>query len=142
MNSRINHVAVLVSAIAFFLLGWLWYDALFGHAWMALTGHAQTSTGAMTNVLVATFVLQWVLAYVIAIAMADTSHPNPARHGIEFGVFMALGIFGTMLGVNYVSEGRGFELWAINTGYVVVGMAIMGGIIGAWRKRAVASSAA
>lgn len=140
MSSRINHVAVFVSALVFFVLGWLWYTALFGHAWMALTGHTQTSTGAMGNVLIATFILQWLLAYVIAIALADTTNPNPMRHGVEFGIFMGIGIFGTMLGVNYVNEGHGFELWAINTGYVVVGMALMGGIMGAWRKKAVAAA--
>jgi hypothetical protein len=30
-------------------------------------------------------------------------------------------------------------LWAINTGYVVVGMAMMGAIVGAWRAKAVAA---
>jgi hypothetical protein len=131
-----NHVAVFVSAIAFFILGWIWYDLLFGRAWMALSGHvATTSASSMTPMFAGSFILGWVLAYVIGIALADTANPNPGRHGIEFGFFMGLGIFGTMLGLEYIYEGRGFTLWAINTGYVVVGMAIMGAIIGAWRKR-------
>jgi hypothetical protein len=136
MNSRINHLAVFVSAIAFFVLGWIWYDALFGRLWMALSSHlAPTSPGNMLPQFIGSFILGWVLAYVVAIALADTSNPNPGRHGIEFGVFMSLGIFGTMLGLEYIYEGRSFTLWAINTGYVVVGMAIMGAIIGAWRTR-------
>jgi len=141
MSSRINHMAVFASAVVFFVLGWIWYDALFGHQWMALTGIAQKSAPAMGPALGATFVLEWVLAYVIAIALADTTNPNPARHGAEFGVFMAIGVFGTMLGVNYVNEGRGLELWAINTGYVAIGMGLMGAIVGAWRKKAVSAAA-
>jgi hypothetical protein len=88
---------------------------------------------------IGSFVLGWALAYVIAIALADTTNPNPARHGLEFGVFMSLGVFGTMLGLDYIYEGRPLMLWAINTGYVVVGMAMMGAIVGAWRAKAVAA---
>jgi hypothetical protein len=142
MSSRINHVAVLVSAIAFFILGWIWYDLLFGRAWMALSSHvAPTSASSMAPMFVGSFILGWALAYVIGIALADTSNPNPGRHGVEFGIFMSLGVFGTMLGLEYIYEGRGLALWAINTGYVVVGMAMMGGIIGAWRKKEVAAAA-
>lgn len=141
MNSRINHLVVFVSAIAFFLLGFVWYDALFGRLWMSLTGHVAASAGNMTTMLVGSFILGWALAYVTAIALADTSNPSPARHGIEFGVFMGLGVFGTMLGVQYIYEGRNFELWEINVGYVVVGMAIMGAIIGAWRKSPISATA-
>jgi hypothetical protein len=140
MPSRINHLAVLVSAIVFFLLGWLWYDALFGRTWMALTGHVAT-TAPMTSLLVTGFLLGWVLAYVVGIALSDTTHPNPARHGMEFGIFMGLGVFGSMLALDYLYEGRSFALWAINTGYVVVGMAIMGAIVGAWKKREVSATA-
>jgi hypothetical protein len=117
----------------FFVLGWIWYDLLFGRLWMSLSQHvAPTSPSNMIPQFAGSFILGWVLAYVIAIALADTSNPNPARHGIEFGIFMGLGIFGTMLGLEYIYEGRTFTLWAINTGYVVVGMAIMGAIVGAW----------
>lgn len=142
MSSRINHLAVFVSAIVFFILGWVWYDLLFGRLWMSLSGHVVTaSASSMIPQFVASFVLGWALAYVIGIALADTSNPNPARHGIEFGIFMGVGIFGTMLGVMYIYEGRPLALWAINTGYVVVGMAIMGALVGAWQKKAVAAAA-
>ncbi len=141
MGSRINHVAVFVSAIVFYVIGWLWYDLLFGHAWMALTGHVQTSMSNMTGTLAGGFLLSWFLAYVIGIALADTTNPNPGRHGVEFGVFMGLGVFGSMLALDYLYEGRGLLLWLINAGYVVVGMAVMGGIIGAWRKKDVPAAA-
>ena len=81
------------------------------------------------------FILSWILAYVVGIALADTSNPNPARHGVEFGVFMGIGIFATMSLMDYLYEGRSYALWAINAGYVIVGMAMMGAIVGAWRKK-------
>lgn len=141
MASRINHLAVFVSAVAFFILGALWYGfSPLGAIWMAQMGKTATAQGAMTTQYVITFILDWVLAYIISIALVDSTNPKGARHGIEFGIFMGLGIYGTMSLMNYVYEGRTFTLWLINAGYVVVGMAIMGAIIGAWRKPEVAAT--
>ena len=33
--SQLNYWAVLVSTFAYFMLGWLWFGALFGKMWMA-----------------------------------------------------------------------------------------------------------
>lgn len=136
MGSRVNHLAVFISAVVFFLIGSLWYMVLFGQKWMALTGAAGKTAPAMGPTLAVGFILSWLLAYVIGIALADTSNPNPARHGVEFGLFMGIGVFATMTLMDYLFEGRSVTLWLINAGYVVVGMAIMGAIIGAWRKKA------
>lgn len=141
MASRINHLAVFASAIVFFILGAIWYMPLFGRQYMALTGGGTKPMQAMTTTFVVTFLLGWVLAYVIAIALSDTAHPSPARHGVEFGLFMGIGIFATMSLMDFLYEGRSLVLWGINAGYVVVGMAIMGALIGAWRKKAVAVTA-
>jgi hypothetical protein len=134
-------LAVLVSAIAFFVLGWVWYDLLFGRLWMSLTGHVATaSASSMMPQFVGSFIIGWAVAYVIAIALVDSTNPNSGRHGVEFGIFMGLGVFGTMLGIMYIYEGRPLALWAVNTGYVIAGMALMGGIVGAWRKTVAATA--
>jgi hypothetical protein len=51
-------LAVLVATIVFFMLGWLWYDALFGRTWMALSGHVETSVSSMTATFAGSFVLR------------------------------------------------------------------------------------
>ncbi|HET7814857.1 MAG TPA: DUF1761 domain-containing protein [Candidatus Baltobacteraceae bacterium] len=135
MTARINHLAVFVSAIAFFLLGALWYTVLFGHTWMQLTGAAEKPAGNMAAPFIGSFILDWILAYVMAIALSKSDNPNMVRHGVEFGVFMGLGVFGTMSLMNFLYEGRSFALWAIDAAYVIAGMAIMGAIIGAWRTK-------
>ena len=99
-----------------------------------MEGKTESAPGGMATQFIVSFLLGWALAYVVGIALAETSNPNPAKHGVEFGIFMGLGVFATMLGLNYLYEGRPLALWAINAGYVVVGMAIMGAIVGAWRK--------
>jgi hypothetical protein len=37
MPERLNHLAVFVAAIAFFLFGWVWYT-IFATPWKALVG--------------------------------------------------------------------------------------------------------
>jgi hypothetical protein len=130
----INHLAVIAAAVAYFLLGAIWYMFLFGAAWSANVGAVPTGMGATPFIIGG--VMSIVLAYVIAIALKDTTHPQPARHGVEFGIFMGVGIFATQLLMDYSYAGRPIALWAIDAGYVVVGMALMGAIIGAWRSKA------
>ncbi len=48
-----------------------------------------------------------------------------AFHGTLAGLFLALPIVGT----NALFEGKGFKYIAINSGYWIVGMALMGGVI-------------
>ena len=137
MPARLNHLAVLVSAIAFFIWGALWYTLLFGSMYAALAGKPGGAAGNMGPQFAISFVMGWLLSYVTAIALGDSDNPNPMRHGIEFGIFMGIGIYATMTLTNFAYEGRSYALWAINAGYVVTGMAIIGAIIGAWMKKRV-----
>src|SRR6059036_3524248 len=68
---HVNYLAVLVSAVAVFVLGWLWYSPLlFFKPWMRLRGldPVAAMSGAKMPVgkLVIEFARCFVLAYVIA----------------------------------------------------------------------------
>ena len=43
-----NWVAIVIAAIAQFIIGWVWYGPLFGKTWMSMMGMSQQSmsTGA------------------------------------------------------------------------------------------------
>src|SRR4051794_20923260 len=60
MNSRINHVAVVVSAIVQWIIGGVWYAAL-GNVWLNL--HAKT----MTDIETPNAVLPYVIAFLAAL---------------------------------------------------------------------------
>jgi hypothetical protein len=146
MSSRVNHLAVLVAAVAFFLLAWLWYSLLFGSMYMAqiaqMTGKstAMASGGAMLWPLVETFLLGWFLAYVIGTALSMRRDPNPAARGFGFGLFIGIGVFASMTLMGVAWGSLAFGLWAINAGFVIVAMAIMGWIIGAMSARTAAAT--
>jgi Protein of unknown function (DUF1761) len=133
MSGPINHLAVIVAAIVYFIFGAIWFT-VFGSSWAALSGRTGSTASATTFIV--SFLLGVALAYVIGIALADSSNPNMVRHGIEFGVFMGVGIWATQLLNIDLYEARPIALWAIDAFYVVIGMAIMGAIIGGWRRRA------
>ena len=139
MSSKINHVAVFVSAIIFFVLSYLWYTLFFGKMYMAqiamMTGKPSAMPASMTMPLIVTFLLGWILAYVIATALAMRPDPNPAARGFGFGLFIGIGVFATMTYMGVVWGGVTPGLWAINAGFVTVAMALMGYVMAAWSKR-------
>ncbi len=134
MPVRFNHAAVIVAAIVFYVFGAIWYS-VFSRPWLALIGktaeqvHATGSTAYVVSAIVALLV-----AYVVGIALTR-GETHSARHGMEFGIFMGIGLFFTLTWQTYAYEARPFGLLLINAGYVVIGLAIMGTIIGGWPKR-------
>lgn len=131
---RINHLAVIVAAVVYFLFGWLWYT-IFKGPWMTLTGitpDRAASSGATPYII--SIIVSLLVAYVVAFALADTTNPNPARHGVEFGLFFGIGLIMLTSLTTTLYELRPVGLWLIDSGYHAVSLAIMGGIIGAWRK--------
>ena len=140
MSPKINHVAVFVSAIIFFVISFLWYSLIFGKMYMAqiaaMTGKnpAMAGGGSMAVPLVETFLLGWFLAYIIATALALRPDPNPAARGFGFGLLISIGVFASMTLMGVVWGAEPFGLWAINAGFIVVAMPIMGYIMGAWSR--------
>src|SRR5438132_1395569 len=71
MNTRINHLAVWVLVVVYFLIGWGWY-AIWGDTWLNL--HAKTATdierthaaGAYVLAFIASIVVNYVLPWLIS----------------------------------------------------------------------------
>jgi hypothetical protein len=134
----INHVAVWVAGIVQFMLGAGWYTLL-GPAWMAGIGKTKEQLAAEHGNSPMPYILALVAALVIAYALAwllPRLGTQTAGGGAKAGALLGLALIGTTLAQNYGFEARSASLWLINTGYMVVGMAIMGAIVGHWRKRA------
>jgi hypothetical protein len=132
---RINHLAVILAAVAFFILGFVWYALLFGSMWSKLANYTPHSTGLNPMVMVATFVLDLIMAYIIGIALAKAADTT-AKDGIQFGLFMSLGLVAAFMLIGYLNTDKPFALWLIDAGYGVVGITLMSAIIGGWKKRA------
>lgn len=133
----INVWAVLVSALAFWGLGAIWYSpVLFSKRWQKEIG---MTTDAMKNSnLALIFGLSFVimLLMVWALNFVINSHKTEEVNlsmGLCLGLFT--GFFFAMLtmGINYLYQRRSIVLWLIDGIYAVIGLGIAGMILGAWR---------
>ena len=136
---RPNYVAVLVAAIAYWLLGAVWYGVLFGKQWMALENITPEQASSINPVApyVISFILNLVIAFVLA-QLCAWRNANTAARGAALGILMWIGFLGPVTYTTYMYEMRPKQLFAINEFYVLVGMCLMGAILGAWPKKQIA----
>ena len=130
----LNWLAVVVSAVAFYALGALWYTAIFGKAWAAEMGIDMENPPEtkMVKTMGGTFVLELIAAIVMGMLLAEVGADN-YLYGLHVGLLVGLGITSTILGVNYLHERRSMKFWLINAGHITIGLGIVGAIQGAWQ---------
>ena len=131
-----NYVAVFVAALAYWVLGAVWYGVLFGKAWMALEHVTpdQASGAGTAAPYIITFVLNLVIAFVLAQICAWRNASTAAR-GAALGILIWIGFLGPVTYTTYMYEMRSKQLYAINEFYSLVGLCLMGAILGAWTKK-------
>ena len=123
---EINWIAVVVAAVASFLLGGLWYSpAMFGKAWQRAAGltDEQLKSGNMVRI----FGLSLVLALLAAWNFSNFLGPRPSLAlGIGAGASAGLLWVGASFGINYLFERKSFKLFAINAGYHTLQFTLFG----------------
>ncbi len=128
---QVNWLAVVVAAIATFVLGAVWYGPLFGRTWMRASGvtEEQARQGNMPMIFGVSFVLELVAAIVLAMFIGAD-----ATLGFAVSAAAAVGVFwvSTSFGVVYLFEQRPLAHWLVNGGYWVVAFTMMGLILGLW----------
>lgn len=134
---KTNYVAVVVSAVVYWVLGGIWFAVLFGKRWMILEGITQEQAGrtSMAIPYVVTFALDLLMAFVLA-QLCSWRNATTAGRGAAVGVLLWVGIVGPIVYTTYMYEMRSKELFAINEFYPLVGLCLMGVILGAWKKKA------
>ncbi len=139
MNSvRHNPLAIAVATIAYFLLGAVWFT-VFQTAWLAGIGRTMqelTATGSnpflgYAIALVGTFILALFLSWLIQV-----TGPQTLIRGVFLAVLTWICVVFTTWSTEYAFEARSPKILAINTGYCLTGMVLMGAILGAWKKKA------
>jgi len=132
---KTNYLAIVVSAVAYWMLGAVWYGVLFNQRWMALEGITMEQAKSVNPVLpyVITLVLNLLISFVLA-QLCLWRNANTAARGMAVGVLLWIGIVGPIVFTTYMYEMRSRELFAINEFYPLLGLCLMGGILGAWTK--------
>jgi len=123
---EVNWIAVVVAAVACFVLGGLWYSpVLFGKAWQHETGLTDEKLKSGNMVMI--FGVSLVLSLLAAWNFANFLGPRPsvafgAGVGFSAGLLWVAGSFG----INYLFERKSFKLFAINGGFHTLQFAIIG----------------
>jgi hypothetical protein len=122
----INWLAVILAAIAAFLVGAVWYSPLlFAKAWQREVGlsDAALATGNMARTMGGAFALTFVSTLVFHMFLG----PSPAI-GFAMGAGLAAGLCWVAFakGVDYLFERRSLKLFLINGGHHAVAYTVMG----------------
>jgi hypothetical protein len=132
MRAYVNWIAIVVSALAGFAVGALWYGPVFGKVWMRES--AVTMDKARSANMPKLYGMVLVLNLIAAGSLDMFIGPNATwRFGLFAGFMTGLTFVATALGVIYLFEFRRLRLWLINAGYRIVIFSVMGTILGAWR---------
>ena len=138
MNTKINHPAVWILIVVYFLIGWAWY-AIFGEKWLNL--HARTMTDIEHTHNVGAYVLAFIASVVVNYTLAMLISRLNATSAF-CGLKIALACWFAFLFMEYATisvfsafETNPWPLILIDMGRPFVAFSISGLVLGAWRKR-------
>lgn len=126
---NLNWVAVGLSAVAAFILGWLWFGPLFGKPWQAgmAMSDADMASGNTPQILGCAFALNVVVA--VGLASFRASHAIEAvGSSLGFGAGLAMTFAAPVLAINALFGQRDKVVLAIDASYFVVMFALMGAV--------------
>jgi len=134
--ASVNWWAVLVAAVASFLVGGIWYGALFSKAWPRLHKFTPEEIESLRNqqlrgfliFLISDLVLTTVVAGLTAALELDT-----ALAGALLGFWLWLGLAATQTLTLNAASGKPAGLFWMDTSKQLVSLLVIGAIIGAWR---------
>lgn len=134
----VDFAAVVLAAIASFVIGMLWYSPmLFGKMWMkemGMTGKSMKSKkSGMTEKFAIAFLGSLVMAYVLAhfVSYATGGYPT-LMDGVATAFWAWLGFVATVSAGMVLWGGKSLKLYALTAGNDLASMLAMGIIIAAW----------
>ena len=134
--SDVNMWAVLVSAVASFVLGAVWYSPfVFGKTYTRLMGWSHETMehhkkGAVKGYVI-TFISSLVMAYVLSFAL-DYTVSATITDGLKTAFALWLGFVATVSIGSVLWEGKPFALYLINAAFNLISMGVMAAILTVW----------
>jgi len=129
---RINVWAVLVAAVASFLLGGPWYSKKFlGALWNREAGRGDKPVEGHHPARV--FGVSFMFALVSAVAFAFLLGPAPPLdYAVKQGAIVGACFVAASFGINYQFAGRSTLMWLIDGGYHTAQFIVFGLVLGLW----------
>jgi len=132
----VNWLAVAAAAAAAWLLGGVWYGALFAKAWTRANAHGPDALEAMRReqgrALLVFLAVELVSAAAVALLLSGMAAPT-AMSGAAVGGLLGAGVVAANGFAKTTANRRAPESWLIDAGHAVVTLSAVGAILGAWR---------
>ncbi len=141
MELKINFIAVLVAVAVNFVIGYLWFTPLFGKIWGKEMGFDLTQkpegkviAKGMALMVLGNFLFAWVFAHNIAAwqfvpGVVEMGH---ASNIMSSAIFTFIGFYLPSHLSKIAWENNSWKLFAINAGYNLVALLVVGTILSYW----------
>ena len=123
----VNWIAVIVGALAGFMVGGIWYGPIMGKKWMGAVGlsEEQIKEGNMAAIYGGAFLFSILASWTLAHTFATYQGLTPiTKIMTSFGV--ALGFIIPAIGTNYLFSQKKKSLFFIDAGYWILFYIAMG----------------
>ena len=134
--SNANWLAIAVAAVAYFMVGGLWYSkALFGKAWIRSTGFDMNNPEAkkgVGGVMALTFILEFIICTALAMLVYKLMLIGGVISGIKLGLLTGICFSAVVICISYLYQQRPKTLSLIDGGYHVVGNVVAAVILCIW----------
>ena len=133
MEVHINFLAILVAAIANYVIATIWYAAIFPKTWSKLTGITEMKPAPLNIVLVfiGSLVLSFVLYHSIVFGNAFF-HTGGVAGGLMGGFHGWLGFIAPVTLSTKLYEKKPWGLWLLDNGFWLISLLVMGVILSVW----------
>jgi hypothetical protein len=137
----INYLAVLVAAVAAFVIGFLMHGPVGGKLWMRLANIHMTGKEKLSDMsgkMLLNFLVNVVSAYALAvvyllISTSSFGSGSAIWNGIFAGFLAWFGFLVTSTSIDVIWMGKSFKLWLFEVCSSFIVMLAMGVIIAAFR---------
>ncbi|OGE10802.1 hypothetical protein A3A60_02345 [Candidatus Curtissbacteria bacterium RIFCSPLOWO2_01_FULL_42_26] len=132
----INFLAVIVSAVAYMVIGAVWYSpVVFGKMWIKFAGITQKDIDiqkkTMPKIYGFAFVGALITSYILAIILKLVD-ATTLIGALQIGFLVWLGFMATTTLSTVLFEGKKQELYLLNNGYNLVALLTAAAILTVW----------
>jgi hypothetical protein len=134
--SNLNWLAIAVAAIAYFMIGGLWYSkVLFAKMWIAGTGVNMNDPNAKKGaggIMVFTFLLEFIICIGLAILISRMGLIGGVMSGLKLGLFTGVFFSAIVISISYLYQMKPKTLHIIDGGYHIAGQVAASIILCLW----------
>jgi hypothetical protein len=135
--SHINWLAVLAAAVAYFMIGGLWYSKImFGPKWASLTGlnmNDPEKNKGVVQLMIGSFIFMLITCIGLALLVVRMDF-FIISSGIKLGLITGICFAFTATAITYIYERKPTALYAITCCYHLIGNIAAAVILVMWRE--------